>query len=91
MANDNAATIDITVRFFARLREQLDTESMVVSLPSPSVVSDLINTLANKGEQWAELTGTKPMMIAVNQTMARASQPLHDGDEVALFPPVTGG
>ncbi|MGP4842917.1 molybdopterin converting factor subunit 1 [Marinobacter sp. 1Y8] len=91
MANDNAASINITVRFFARLREQLATESLVLSLPSASLVSDLIDSLAAKGDPWSELKGAKPVMIAVNQTMARASHPLHEGDEVALFPPVTGG
>ncbi|MAA66478.1 MAG: molybdopterin converting factor subunit 1 [Alteromonadaceae bacterium] len=91
MANDNTATISITVRFFARLREQLATESLSLSLPSASRVSDLIDTLAAKGDQWSELKGSAQVMIAVNQTMARASHPLDDGDEVALFPPVTGG
>ena len=49
-------------------------------------------TLAKRGDTWArELSTSKSIKAAVNQEMAHADVPLKDGDEVAFFPPVTGG
>lgn len=86
-----ASPTTVTVRFFARLRELLDTDELTVPVPEGGTVADLITALAARGAPWDELTGDQPVMIAVNQTMARPSSPLTAGDEVALFPPVTGG
>jgi len=47
--------------------------------------------LAARGGDWEKLLTTKNLRFAVNQDMARADTPVHDGDEVAFFPPVTGG
>ncbi|MGZ5258170.1 MAG: MoaD/ThiS family protein [Burkholderiales bacterium] len=46
----------------------------------------------SRGGEWAQaLSETKPIRAAVNQEMASADTPVNDGDEVAFFPPVTGG
>ena len=67
----------ITVRFFARLREELATDMLTLE-PTPGLTAgQLLAQLAAKG--------------AINQTMAKASHPVHGGDEIAFFPPVTGG
>ncbi|WP_165856234.1 molybdopterin converting factor subunit 1 [Marinobacter sp. JSM 1782161] len=81
----------VTIKFFARLRETLDTDSLDLPVDSETTVADLIRTLASRGAPWDTLDGDRSVMIAVNQTMARPSQPVSAGDEVALFPPVTGG
>ncbi|WP_111493786.1 molybdopterin converting factor subunit 1 [Marinobacter bohaiensis] len=81
----------VTIKFFARLRETLDTDSLDLPVESGTTVADLIRTLASRGSPWDTLDGDRSVMIAVNQTMARPSQPVSAGDEVALFPPVTGG
>jgi len=48
--------------------------------------------LRSRGGAWeAELAAEKPVRAAVNQDMAQADTVLADGDEVAFFPPVTGG
>lgn len=86
-----ADALSITVCFFARLRESLGTEQLSLSLPAGSTVAALLTELASRGGPWEQLNSGQPVMIAVNQTMARPASGLQDGDEVALFPPVTGG
>ena len=83
----------ITVLYFARLREALGTASEQIALPAG--VGDLASLrvlLRSRGGAWAEeLADSRPVRAAVNQDMARAETPVADGDEIAFFPPVTGG
>jgi len=81
----------LTVRFFARLREELGTDQMELPAGSAQTAGDLLAQLSGRGGPWAQLTGGQPVMIAVNQAMAKPSTPVGPGDEVAFFPPVTGG
>ncbi|MBE0484653.1 molybdopterin converting factor subunit 1 [Marinobacter sp.] len=81
----------LTIRFFARLREELDTESLQLPATPEQTVADLLSELAARGDRWAQLQGDQPVMVAVNQAMAKPSTPVNAGDEVAFFPPVTGG
>jgi len=79
----------IEVRYFARLREQLGCEREQFD-PVPGDVATLLDALRKRGESWqAALSG--PVLCAVNQELARPDTRLRDGDEVGLFPPVTGG
>lgn len=87
MATDNT----ITVKFFARLREELDTASLNVEAQPGLTAGSLLRTLAGNGGRWAQLDGAQPVMIAVNQVMTKPEKELQPGDEVAFFPPVTGG
>jgi len=83
----------ITVLYFARLREALGVASEQIALP-PAVrnLGDLRALLAARGGAWAqELAADKAIRAAVNQDMATGDTPVADGDEVAFFPPVTGG
>lgn len=83
----------ITVLYFARLRETLGTGSEQIALP-PDVQSlaGLRVLLAARGGAWAtELAANGAVRAAVNQCMADGSTRVSDGDEVAFFPPVTGG
>ena len=58
--------------------------------PAP-IVATLRGHLAARGEPWSRLATMKNLRAAVNQAMAAADQAVADGDEVAFFPPVTGG
>ena len=83
----------ITVLYFARLRETLGTSSERIALP-PEVrdLEGLRTLLVARGSPWKEaLAPSKPVRAAVNQAMATGDVPISDGDEVAFFPPVTGG
>jgi molybdopterin synthase sulfur carrier subunit len=83
----------VTILYFARLKEALGTASE--ELPLPGGVGDLgalRSTLIARGGAWAhELAGERSIRAAVNQEMAAPDTPVKDGDEVAFFPPVTGG
>ena len=88
-----ASAITVTVLYFARLREVLGHASETVGLPAgQQTVAALRAHLCGRGGAWeAELAAGKPVRAAVNQDMAQADTALADGDEVAFFPPVTGG
>jgi molybdopterin synthase sulfur carrier subunit len=83
----------VTVRFFASYRERLNTRQLQLTLPRPDCrVSELIAQLiATGGETWADVLGSDNLVVAVNQVVSSQQQLLHDGDEVAFYPPVTGG
>ena len=83
----------VKVLLFANLREQVGTGVEVVDLPdSASTVAGLRLHLMKRGGAWqSALSDMKVVRVAVNQDMAAAGAPLNPGDEVAFFPPVTGG
>ncbi len=83
----------VTLIYFARLRESLGTGSEQVALPAGVRDLDGLRAmLMARGGAWAsELAGTKPVRAAVNQDMAQGDTRIGDGDEIAFFPPVTGG
>jgi molybdopterin synthase sulfur carrier subunit len=92
-ALDESREITVTVLYFARLREALGRGTEQVTLPAgPQTVAVLHAHLCSRGGVWsAELGSSRPVRVAVNQDMARGDTPLAEGDEVAFFPPVTGG
>jgi molybdopterin synthase sulfur carrier subunit len=83
----------ITLVYLARLREALGSPAEKVELPNDvGTVAALLAWLRARGGPWAtELAPGRAVRVAVNYDMARADTPVKAGDEVALFPPVTGG
>ena len=83
----------LTLVYLARLREVFGMASERVALPpGVATVSQLREWLARRGGVWAvELAAGRAVRIAVNQDLAQPSTSIGPGDEVALFPPVTGG
>ncbi len=75
----------ITVKYFASLRETLGRDRDTLEAATVATVHDV----------WAEVTGDAELpshlLIAVNMAYADHQHPVKDGDEVAFFPPVTGG
>ncbi len=81
----------IKVLFFAGLRDRLGVgEVQLASADNPDV-STLLNNLRARGPIWASALNNKQLLVAVNQSMATSNCALQKGDEVAFFPPVTGG
>ncbi|WP_148714123.1 MoaD/ThiS family protein [Chitinolyticbacter meiyuanensis] len=77
--------------YFARLREAFGCSGETVSTEAATAAA-LVAELAARGGAWAEeLAGQRLFRLAINQEMAQQGDPLPDGAEVALFPPVTGG
>jgi molybdopterin synthase sulfur carrier subunit len=81
----------INVVFFAALREQLECSELTISSENITTVADLKQRLASKNEQWQTLFGNTSLLSAVNHELVNSDQPIKSGDEVAFFPPVTGG
>ena len=83
----------LNVLYFARLRETLGCDTEKIELP-PGVgdIAGLTAWLRARGDTWErELAPGRNWRVAVNQDMARPDSLVKDGDEVAFFPPVTGG
>jgi molybdopterin synthase sulfur carrier subunit len=83
----------VTVLYFARLRDALGTSAEELALPNDvNDVASLRATLVSRGGAWAQaLSESTAIRAAVNQEMASPDTRIQDGDEVAFFPPVTGG
>ena len=83
----------VTIIYFARLREALGKASEQLQLPAGvQDLNALREMLIARGGAWAtELTGGRSIRAAVNQDMAQGNVSIKDGDEIAFFPPVTGG
>jgi sulfur-carrier protein len=83
----------VTLLYFASLRESLGCSREQVQLPGgTSTVSSLLDQLRSRDGRWTEAFAPgKSWRVAVNQQMANLSTPLKPGDEIAFFPPVTGG
>jgi sulfur-carrier protein len=88
-----APMVTVELLYFARLREAFGIERERLVLPEGvATTGELRAWLAARGGAWAsELDARRQVRMAVNQDLAGAGQRLSDGDEVAVFPPVTGG
>lgn len=83
----------VTILYFAGLRERLDCAREQVALPAGTpTVGTVVEQLRARNGHWSEAFAPgRDWRVAVNQQMADLSSPLKPGDEVAFFPPVTGG
>lgn len=83
----------IQLVFLARLRERFGVSREVFALSREiATVSELLATLRERGGAFAEeLAPTRAFRVAVNQDVVTLNHPVKAGDEVAIFPPVTGG
>jgi len=77
--------MSINIRLFASLREQLGQAETSMNISKPTTVADV----------WTYISNDKPvpanMLCAINMEYVDLDQQVNDGDEVAFFPPVTGG
>lgn len=82
----------LTILYFARLRESLGVEREQIALPPATHnVGELTAWLRQRGAEWEALDLAGTTRCAVNQELATPMTPIADGDEIAYFPPVTGG
>ena len=81
----------INVLFFAQVRELVGTDATEVAADFPTVEA-LRQHLAAQSDRWSLALEDGKLLAAVNQTLVSFDHSLTDGDdEVAFFPPVTGG
>ena len=79
----------VTVRFFARLRDLAGSGELVRDVPAPATVQTIWKGLVAEFPGLAEYE--RSMSVAVNAEYARMAADVHDGDEIAFLPPVSGG
>ncbi|WP_455375920.1 MoaD/ThiS family protein [Kaarinaea lacus] len=75
----------ITVKFFSSLRESLNISSESINSIDVQTVTDAWNKVTNGAEM------PDNILVAINMDYVERSHTVQDGDEVAFFPPVTGG
>lgn len=75
----------ITVKFFASLREQVGINESTIELPDPATVEQVWRCVTDG------LGMPDNVLMTVNMEYEKANASVQDGDEVAFFPPVTGG
>jgi len=83
----------ITILYFASIKEKLGLAKEEIEFPSGvSNVNELTALLRARGDVWAEALHDGPKLkVAVNHSMVTPHASIGDGDEIAFFPPVTGG
>ncbi|WVN41057.1 molybdopterin converting factor subunit 1 [beta proteobacterium MWH-UniP1] len=83
----------VRLKLFASLRELTGVEDETLDIPEHiSTLGELRDHLRSRGESWSQaLDAKRAIRGAINQRMAQESDALHEGDEIAFFPPVTGG
>ena len=89
--------MSITVKLFAALREALGESGLtlvlseVASDASPTDVAAVKAVLAKRGVEWREALYQPNLVHALNHKVVFTDALISDGDELALFPPMTGG
>lgn len=81
----------VTLLYFASLAEALGQQQETLALPGAVVTAGKLRThLSSRGGQWAALA-RDDIRVAVNHHICKADHAIAAGDEIAFFPPVTGG
>jgi len=79
----------VTIRLFARLRELAGCERWDADVAAGATVADAWTVVTDAHPSLAPFS--RAISCAVNDNFSRMSQPLHEGDDVAFLPPVSGG
>ncbi|MEC6822610.1 MULTISPECIES: molybdopterin synthase sulfur carrier subunit [Photobacterium] len=80
----------INVLFFAQIKELVGVDKIEVAAEF-ATADDLRQALLSRGDKWQLALESGKLLVAVNQTICHLDTAIKDGDEVAFFPPVTGG
>ena len=85
------ATTQVTVRFFASLREAVGAESMALEVEEATLAGVRSRLAELLAAQQFEAIAAEGVQVAVNQVIVAGDAALEAGDEIAFLPPVTGG
>jgi molybdopterin synthase sulfur carrier subunit len=94
MRDSVSSVVSIRLVYLARLREVFGCagETLELAVDDAPTVDTLVDTLRRRGGAWtSELASGRAVRFAVNHRLAQRDHAIADGDEVAIFPPVTGG
>jgi molybdopterin synthase sulfur carrier subunit len=85
----------LKILFFGQLKDIIKTESLEIDIIQSgkqlNTVAKLRSLLQEKGDDWNEYLAYGKALVAVNQEMTSDDVAINDTDEIAFFPPVTGG
>jgi molybdopterin converting factor subunit 1 len=81
--------VHVTIRLFARLREIAGASELTRQIPDGAAATDAWHSLVAEFPALGDYT--RAVSCAVNEEYAKLTATLHDGDEVAFLPPVSGG
>lgn len=81
----------IKILFFAALREQLGCAEVELVHTKAKTLADVRNQVLDLHPEWREYLANEKLLAAVNHILVRLDHVVNEGDEVAFFPPVTGG
>lgn len=81
----------IRILFFARLRESLGQSELTLPLSGPATVGEVREALLAQHPGWRDSLCAPNVLVACNQEIADIDTRIEDGDELAFYPPVTGG
>jgi molybdopterin synthase sulfur carrier subunit len=93
MRDATETAVRLRLVYLARLREAFDSpgETLTLAHEAPTI-DDVAERLRARGAPWAEeFAPGRAVRFAINHRLARRADCVSDGDEVAIFPPVTGG
>ncbi|MDG0998805.1 MAG: molybdopterin converting factor subunit 1 [Gammaproteobacteria bacterium] len=84
----------VDILYFASVREAMGCDKEKIELAGGTArVSDLVVLMATQNKKFLEVqnAGVAPLLVSVNQELATSETAISEGDEVAFFPPMTGG
>jgi len=83
----------VSLLYFASFRERLKLENEMIEIDeSIKNIADLKQLLASRKNAWEDVfSADKNVLVSINQNMAKTHSPITHNDEIAFFPPVTGG
>jgi len=80
----------INVLFFAQVKELVGVDRLEVN--TEFATADALRAhLSERGDKWQLALESGKLLVAINQTICSLDSEIKDGDEIAFFPPVTGG
>ena len=88
---NDAAAGQVKVLFFGQLKERLKCDKLTVELAHPLSVAAFKHMLVEQNPHWQAWLEERDVLCALNQTMSSSDELVKAGDELAFFPPVTGG
>jgi molybdopterin synthase sulfur carrier subunit len=85
--------MEIKVKYFAKYREQLGlSEEQIRCSETRQDIDSLKRLLASRGRNWKSIfENNTQLLVAINQEIIKTNSTLKSGDEVAFYPPVSGG
>ncbi|TMO72628.1 molybdopterin synthase sulfur carrier subunit [Pseudoalteromonas sp. S3785] len=89
--NTNAAAGQVKVLFFGQLKERLKCDKLTVEIAHPLSIKAFKHMLVEQNPLWQAWLEERDVLCALNQTMSSSDELVKAGDELAFFPPVTGG